>query len=650
MSAAARGASWYRFPPLRNALAAGALALAAFGIERFEAASPSVAYAVYGIAIVLGAWHWASEAIAELLHERAIGIEFLMLAATGGALALGMWDEAAALVILFAAAEGVESYTQVRTRNAIRRLMDLMPATVRVVTAEGDREQPATKLAAGARFRVRPGERVATDGRIVDGRSSLNQAPVTGESLPVDKAPGDDVFAGSINGEGALLIEATRPFADNSIARIIHLVESAQEQKGRAQQWIDRFGRRYTPAVFAVAVLMIVAPWLLGQPLDAWAHRAVVLLVAAAPCALVMSMPMAMATGIGRASRRGILVKGGVHLEHLAKVRWVALDKTGTLTHGTPVLAALNLLDGASRDDALAVAAGLEQLSQHPLAIAVRGAAAAAGLAPAAVDDAAAIVGSGVRGRLRGEEWYLASQTWWAARGPLAATVEQRIVALQESGHTVAILGRGDRPIAVLGLADEPRPEAIEALRRLHALGIGSTMLTGDHARTAATVAARLGIDDVRADLKPEAKVAAVREIEAARGPTLMVGDGINDAPALAAATCGVAMGAAGSDAALEAADVALMTNDLRRIPLAIELARDVGRISRQNIVLSIAVLAAMIPLAVLGLIGVTTAVIVHEAAELIAVFNGLRAGARAGIAPAPAPTAAVPATDDGVR
>ena len=625
--------AWWRFPPLRSATLAAVLAGAAWLFGRIDVVSHGAEIALMVVAIVAGGWHWVREAIELLVHDRAIGIEFLMLAAAGGSIALGMWNEAAALVVLFAIAEGIEEYTQERTRAAVRSLMNLVPAEAMVIVDGVEERRLARLLQPGDRFRVRPGAGVPTDGRVMDGRSSVNQAAITGESRAEAKEVGDDVLAGSINGDGVLVIEATRAFADNSIARIIHLVEQAQDEKGRAQQWIERFGRRYTPAVFAAAVLLTAGPWLLGWPLHEWIHRAIVLLVAAAPCALVISTPMAMAAGIRQASRRGVLIKGGVHLEHLAAVRQVAFDKTGTLTIGTPQLVALHAV-GPDPNRALAIAASLEGNSQHPLARAVVEAARGKDVPTRTVQDFSSMTGSGISGRIDGTLWYLASPAWFAGRTALDADVTAQVEREQSMGRTVALLGTEAGIWAVLALADTARAEAAETVRLLHRMRLRTVLLSGDHPQTAAAIARQVGIDDARGGLKPDQKVAAIKALEKEHGGALMVGDGVNDAPALASAMCGVAMGAAGSDAALEAADVALMTDDLRRIPLAIGTARDALRIARQNIALSMLVLAVMIPAALLGWIGVTTAVIVHEAAELLAVANGLRAGARIDLSP----------------
>lgn len=617
--------AWWRFPPLRNALLAAAIAAAAFAFERLTNTQPWPIVGSYVFAIVLGGWHWARDGLGELIKERQIGIKILMLAATAGSAVLGMWEEAAALVVLYGAAEGVEEYTYARTRSAIRKLLDLAPKEARVLVDGSERTVKAVELKPGDRFVVRPGEGIVTDGRVVEGRSSVNEASVTGESVPVEKSDGSLVFAGSINAEGALTIEATKSFADNTLSKIIHLVEQAQDEKGRAQQWIDRFGKRYSPLVLLASMLLIIVPWFLGLDLLFWSERAVVLLVAAAPCALIMSMPMAMAAGIGAGGRHGILIKGGAHLEHLGRIKIVAFDKTGTLTMGKPTVTDVVPID-EDRDRLLITAAGIEQLSQHPLAQAIVADARARGLQPASVTEFKSITGGGVKGAIDSKTWLIGSPTFMQEqRIPLGAS-NATIHELQSQGKTVVVIATSGKVSGLIALQDQPRPEAASVVRQLHHLGVRTIMLTGDNALTGEAIARQLGIDAVRAELKPDQKVAAIKELEQ-DGPVLMIGDGVNDAPALATATCGAAMGVAGTDAAIEAADVALMADDLRKVPQALALGERTRLISTQNIVLSIAVLVAMIPMALFGLIGVATAVLVHEVAELLAVVNGLRAG-----------------------
>jgi Cd2+/Zn2+-exporting ATPase len=616
---------WWQFPPLRNALLAGVIALAVFAVDAALSIPASASIAAYIFAILLGGWHWMREGAEDLFREGKIGIEVLMIAATTGAAILGMWNEAAALVVLYGAAEGLEEFTYARTRASIRSLLDLAPKEARVIREGRELTIAAEDLKVGERFVVRPGEGIVTDGVVVDGRSSVNEAAVTGESVPVEKAVGAKVFAASINTEGALTIEATAAFADNTLSKIIHLVEKAQGEKGRAQQWIDRFGRRYTPLVLVAAALLLIVPWVADLDVAAWARRAVVLLVAAAPCALIMSMPMAMAAGIGAAGKRGILIKGGAHLEHLGSITTVAFDKTGTLTLGKPAVVDV-LPVGISPDELLAIAASVEHFSQHPLAQAIVRAADEKKLERRTATDFQSITGGGARANIDGKSWLIGSPALMREQMIPLGDLSDRIAKFQAEGKTAVVVASGGRAHAVIAMQDQLRSEAREVIDKLHSWGIRTVMLTGDNRITGEAVARRLGVDDVRAELKPDAKVAAIRELEQ-NGNVLMVGDGVNDAPALATATCGVAMGAVGTDAAIEAADIALMADDLRQLPAAIAFGRKARRVSKQNIVLSLAVLAAMIPLALLGLIGVAVTVAVHEAAELIAVGTGLRAG-----------------------
>ena len=622
---------WWRYPPLAAALGAGVIALAGFALAHLGLITEAAENVFYWIAIPLGAWHWTREGLEELFEEKEVGIEILMLAATAGAGVLGLWDEAAALVVLYGAAEGVEEYTFARTRYAIRGLLDLAPKQARVRRDGEEVTVAAETLAPGDRLIVRPGESLATDGVIVEGRTSLDEAAVTGESVPVDKGPGDKVFAASVNGQGLITVEVTAAFADNTLSKIIHLVEAAQNQKGRAQAWIERFGRRYSPAVLLGAVGLLIVPWLFGLPTEEWSRRAVVLLVAAAPCALVISLPIAMAAGIGGAGRRGILIKGGAHLEHLGVIRTVAFDKTGTLTHGKPRVTDVDAL-GGDENALLAAAAAVERGSEHPLARAIVAAAESRGLVPAEPKGFTALTGAGARAEVGGETWTVGSPALFRERGQGAGTVERaafesRVQALQQAGKTVVLVGDEERIHGLIALQDTLRPDAARLIETLHGMGVRTVMLTGDNLRTAERVAAELGIDDVRAGLKPEDKVAAVQQLQEQYSAVLMVGDGVNDAPALAAATCGVAMGAAGTDAAIEAADIALMADDLAKLEEALRLGRKARRVSRQNIVFSLIVLAVLIPTGVAGLISIALAVLAHEASELLAVANGLRAG-----------------------
>ncbi len=588
--------SWWQYPVLRNALIAGMLAGVGFALAHLGVVSERTEALFYFVAIPLGGYHWGWEALESLIHERVIGIDFLMLGATVGSGILGLWDEAAFLVFLYGSAEGLEEYTYARTRSAIRALLDLAPKEAHVLRNGQEVTIPAEALQVGDRFLARPGETIPTDGVIRVGSSSLDEAAVTGESIPVDKVPGMKVFAGTLNRQGLLEIEATASFQDNTLAKIIHLVEAAQERKGQAQQWIERFGRRYSPAVLLVSVGFLLVPWLLGLPMEDWAER--------------VSTPVATAAAIGWAGKHGILIKGGVHLEHLGRISVAAFDKTGTLTAGKPVVTDLIALNG-SPGELLAVAAGIEHGSEHPLARAVLEKARAEGLTLRSMQEFEALTGMGATAvSSDGVRWYVGSPALFEELGISLDAVREKVQTQQAQGKTVVLVGTNHKLHGLLILQDRVRDGVKDVIDDLRCLGIRTVMLTGDNASTARTVAESLGLDDSLADLKPEDKVRAVNDLEARYGAVLMIGDGINDA---------------GSDAAIEAADVALMADDLAKVPKVLRLALKVKRISTQNIVFSLLLLAVLIPLAVSGVLSVALAVVVHEVSELIAVANGLR-------------------------
>ena len=616
---------WYGHPPMRNALIAGGITGAALALSQLSLIPPVAEIVLYLIAIAIGGYHWTREGIEELIEDKEIGIEMLMIAATVGSAILGMWNEAAFLVFLYGAAEGLEEYTYDKTRASIRKLLDLAPQKATVLRNGKEVVIPAEELQVGDEFLVRPGESIPTDGVIIKGSSSLNEAAVTGESMPVHKKEGMKVFAGTLNQDGALVVRAQASFADNTLSKMIHLVEEAQEQKGRAQAFIERFGRKYSPLVLVSALLMIVIPWLLGASVSFWANRAVVLLVAAAPCALIMSMPVAMAAGIGRAGRSGVLIKGGVHLENLGKLKAIAFDKTGTLTKGQPEVTDIVSL-GKSQSEVLQIAYSVEKLSEHPLGRAIVRKAETEKLTPLSVQDFHTIAGYGAQARIDGKLFVVGRQELLPDRN-LPEAFQAEIERLRSEGKTVIVVGNDEGVQGLIALRDEIRPNARTVIKELHAMRIKVAMLTGDNPGTAEAFARELGIDDVRAGLKPDEKIQAIEQLEQRYGPVAMVGDGINDAPALARATVGFAMGAAGTDAAIEAADIALMGDDLEKVPFALTLGKKARKVSKQNIVFSLLVLAVLIPSALLGRMTVALAVFFHETSELLAVANGLRAG-----------------------
>jgi Cd2+/Zn2+-exporting ATPase len=580
-------------------------------------------------AALSGAWYFGREAIEELIFERQVGIELLMLVAAVVAVVMGQAGEGAMLAFLYSISEAAEGYTEEKTRSAIQALMDLSPKTALV--RRGGREEtiPVEALLVSDLFIVKPGQSIATDGVVEGGESSVNQAPVTGESVPVHKAPGAQVFAGTINAEGALEIRATKTVADNTIARIIHMVEEAQEQKGRSQRFIERFGSRYSPAVLLAGVLLAVVPGVATGDWTEWIERATVFVVSAAPCALVISVPITLVATLGTGARNGVLIKGGIYVEELAKVSVVALDKTGTLTRGEPdVTAVIPVRDepGAA-DGLLARAAAVERRSQHPLARAIVRHAEGRGLPVEEPAGFQSITGLGAVADVGQRRIYVGSPELFSKRlGIDTGQWSAEIVRLQEEGNTVVLVGDETDVEGIVAVRDNLRPNARTAVQALRRAGVQRiVMLTGDNERTARAVAAQAGVDDVFADLKPDDKVAKVRELSARYGHVAMVGDGVNDAPALAAATVGVAMGAAGTDVALETADVVLMADDLERLAYALTLAQRTQRVVRQNLALSVVVISVLVVGAITGLFNLPIAVLGHEISEFVVIGSGLR-------------------------
>ncbi len=613
---------WYLYPPLRNALLAGALVLANSLLLHLQAIDEVLGMALYGVAIILGGYHWMREGAEDLLRKK-IGIESLMIAATGGAIALGLFDEAAMLVVLYGIAEGIEELTFAKTHSSIRELLKLAPKEARVIRNGDEMTVPAEELVPGDHFVVRPGEMIPTDGIIISGHSDLDEAAVTGESIPVQRSPGDPVYAGTGNHTGMLAVEVTSPYKENSLSKMIHLVQEAQDRKGRIQRFIEKFGETYTPLVFILAILLAVVPGILGYGFDEYMYRAIVLLIAACPCALVVSTPIAVAAGIGTAGRRGLLIKGGIHLENLGSIRAIAFDKTGTLTRGIPVVTDIIPLSRAE-EEVLRYAASVEICSIHPLAKAIQKEAENQNISPYAISDGCVVTGTGVHARIDLDTVYVGRPDLFS-RAVYDPSVLSLLETLRKEGKTVVIVGTEDEAYGAIAFRDQIRPEAETVFKKLRDMDITVVMLTGDTEETAASVAAPLGITDIRSGLAPEEKITMIRSLKKTYGGVAMVGDGINDAPALAEATVGIAMGAIGSDVAIEAADVALMADDLSEIPDAIRYGKKSRSIIRQNIVFSIIILGVMIPAAALGIMGVAVAVILHEVSELLAVANGLR-------------------------
>lgn len=602
------------------------LALGYFG-QRFFGLPAAAATGLYLLAYVSGGYDLARHTVPTVLRGR-FDVEFLMLVAAAGAAVLGDWAEGALLLFLFSLGHALEHYAMERARNAIQALGQITPKTARVRREGKESEVPVEELRVGDLAIVRPGDRIAVDGKILTGNSAVDQSPITGESVPVEKNVGDGVFAGSINGDGALEVEVTRLAQDTTMARVVKMVEEAQAQKSPTQQFTDRFERVFVPAVLLTVLAAATLPPLLGWlPWKVAVFRALSTLVAASPCALALATPAAVLAGIGQAARNGVLIKGGMHLENLGSLEAIALDKTGTLTVGKPEVTDLLPFGGVSEKELLRMAAAVETRSAHPLAQAVVRKAQAEQLDLPAAGELQTLQGRGVQSTLDGRTVRIGNLKLFQEVGiavPEGAATAFR--KLGEAGKPTMLVGLDQEVVGVLALADSLRPETPAALECLKQLGVGNLiMLTGDNARVAATIAGAAGVTTVRADLLPDDKVAAIRELLREHGQVAMVGDGVNDAPALATATVGIAMGAGGTDVALETADVALMADDLRKLPFAVALSRESRRIIRQNLWISLGVIALLVPSTLFGFAGIGIAVLFHEGSTLLVVGNALR-------------------------
>lgn len=600
-------------------LALGAEALAFSGME--ESSMPVIAASLAAIALG-GTATLRKGWIA--LRTLSLNMNLLMTIAVIGAALIGQWPEAAVVIWLFGVAEMIEALSLDRARNAIRKLMDLAPETALLRQNDGRwAEVKADTVTIGGIVRVRPGERIALDGVVVSGKSAVNQAPITGESMPVEKNPGDTVYAGTINERGTLEFEVRARKGDTTLDRIARSVQEAQGQRAPTQRFVDRFASVYTPAVFVLALgIAIIPPLFAGGDWYDWTYKALVLLVIACPCALVISTPVTVVSGLAAAAKRGILVKGGLYLEQGRLLKSVALDKTGTLTHGKPVLTDTVELGPLSRQEVLRIAASLDALSEHPVATAIVG---AYGEQPhAEVQAFEALAGRGVKGQIDGETYYIGNQRLANELGVTNERVLQLLEQMEAQAKTAVVLSTATQALGVLAVADTVRESSKLAVAQLRQLGVEPVMLTGDNKKTAQAVAAQVGISDARGEMLPQDKLSAI-EAMAAQGPVGMVGDGVNDAPALAKANIGFAMGAAGTDTAIETADVALMQDDLRKLPEFIALSHRVGNVLRANIAFAIGTKAVFMVLTFTGHASLWLAILADMGASLVVVFNGLR-------------------------
>ncbi len=596
-------------------------------VDAGEASPNEIAIAFYTLGIITGAWYVAPKAYYAIKGFRA-DMNLLMTVAVIGAVLLGQWFEAASVAFLFSLALVLESWSVGRARNAIRALVSLAPQTARVrCPHEGcDEDKPVENIAIGSEVIVRPGERIPLDGEIVSGATSVNQAPITGESMPVSKVVGETVYAGTINNEGAISLRVTRVATDTTLARIIHMVEEAQSRRAKSEQWVEIFAKYYTPAMMAFALCIAVVPPLFTGAWSYWFYEGLVVLVIACPCALVISTPVSIVAGLATAARAGVLIKGGVYLEQAGLIDAVALDKTGTLTRGQVEVQRIVPVNGGGERDVLAAAAALEANSDHPVARAISARAKRDGIEAMRIENATALPGRGIQAYANGSLYWAGSHRMLHEINADECAFHDTAVALEDAGHSVVAIGIDKQPIGFIGLADALRDNARDSITALKNAGVKHVhMLTGDNKGTAQAVARETGVDAYDAELLPEDKVAAVEKLAARYSNVAMIGDGVNDAPAMASARLGIAMGAVGSDAAIETADIALMTDDLMRVSWLIGHARKTRTIIQQNIVFALAVKALFLALALAGAATLWMAIAADMGASLLVIFNALR-------------------------
>ena len=615
-----RSKRWFQTAKGRLVIFTAFLLGAAWIIEYL---APEIGKWAFVAACLIGVAPVAQRAFAALRMGQPFTIESLMTIAAIGALFINAAEEAALVVFLFAVGEVLEGVAAGKARDGIRALANLVPKTAQLVTGDTTREVPAASLNVGQTVLVRPGDRIPADGEIVDGTSGVDESPVTGESVPKTRGPGDAVFAGAINTEAALRVKVTKGAEDNTIARIIRLVEEAEEARAPTERFIDRFSRWYMPAIVAVAALVIVVPPLaFGQPWDTWIYRGLALLLIGCPCALVISVPASIASAMSTGARRGLLMKGGAVIEAAAKVDVVTFDKTGTLTHGRPQVTDVVPFGATTEAELLAVAAGVEMGSSHPLAIAILNKAKDAGVAALSSQDAKALMGKGVVATVGGAPAWVASPRYAMEHGGLEGLGLRQATIFEEDGKTAVAVFREKTPLGLIAMRDEPRADAKDAVRQLTAMGVTSVILTGDNPRTASAIAGSLGLK-FEADMLPEDKLAYIREI-GSKGGVMMIGDGINDAPALKQASVGVAMGS-GTDVALETADAAILRDRVTDIPATIRLSRAAMANIRQNVTIALGLKAVFLVTSVFGLTGLWIAILADTGATVLVTLNALR-------------------------
>ena len=619
-----KGKDWWRDLRILSLLTCGIFTAIAFVLEKIGIALPSTI--LYAAAVAVGGYYPARMGLAAL-RTLTLNIRTLMVSGAIGAIILGLWEEAAILVFIYSLGDVLEAYAVDRARGALRALMELMPKEA-VVRRNGEElTLPVEEVRLGETIIIKPGERIPLDGQVVSGSSSVDEAPITGEPIPVVKEKGAEVFAGTVNQRGVLEVEVTKISKDTTLARIIHSVEEAQAKKSSFQRFGEAFGKIYTPAMFALALGVMAIPVLFfGGTWAEWFYRGLVVLVVSCSCGIALSIPVAVVAAIGNAARNGILFKGGVHLEGMATIKAIAFDKTGTLTIGRPQVTDVVPIGNHDRNKILGLAASLESRSEHPLGEAIVRKAREEEIPFPLVEAFEALVGLGVKGRVNGQEYFIGGMRLFLERKLTLETVRSLISSLEGQGRTTILLGNEKEILGVIAIADRLRSETREAIKKLKEIGIRQVvMLTGDNEGTAKAIAGEAGVDQYFARLLPDDKVEKIKELRSKNGRIAMVGDGINDAPAMAVSDLGIAMGAAGTDIALETADIALMSDDLSKLPAAFSLSRRTVRNIRQNIIISLAVIAFLVPAALAGWIGMVPGLLINEAGGLAVIINGLR-------------------------
>ncbi len=616
--------AWWKEMRILTLIGCGVFAGVGFVLEQLGIETYAVGF--YAVAIVSGGYYPARMGLAAL-RTFTLNIRTLMVAGAAGAVILGLWEEAAILVFIYSLGDVLEAFAVDRARGALRALMDLMPKEAIVRRNGEELTLPVEEVRIGEIIIIKPGERMPLDGRVDSGSSAVDEAPITGEPIPVVKEKGAEVFAGTVNQRGMLEVEVSKLSQDTTLARVIHSVEEAQAKKSSFQRFGEVFGKIYTPAMFALALgVMMIPVWFLGGSWSQWFYRSLVVLVVSCSCGIALSIPVAVVAAIGNAARNGILFKGGIYLEQAATIKAIAFDKTGTLTIGRPQVTDVIPLGNYSRDEILALAASLESRSEHPLGEAIVRKAREDDIAFVPAEGFEALIGRGAKGRVGGEFFYIGGSRLFLERNMTLNSIQLRLSDLESQGKSTMLLSDRQYLIGVIAVGDQLRFEASEAIKQLKQIGIRqAAMLTGDNEGTAKAVAEEAGVDIYFARLLPEDKVQKVQDLRKIYGGIAMVGDGINDAPAMAVADLGIAMGAAGTDVALETADIALMSDDLAKLPVVFNLSRRTVRNIRQNIAISLAIIAFLVPAALVGWIGMVPGLLINEAGGLAVIANGLR-------------------------